>query len=61
MWEVKPWGPDTDLNALGKKIINEIKLDGLVEDLERVIDEVFKVRVKAEQGEKKIVDDTTKM
>lgn len=30
LWEVKPWGPDTDLNALGKKIINEIKLDGLV-------------------------------
>ena len=26
-----------------------------------MIDEVFKVRVKAEQGEKKIVEDTTKM
>ena len=30
LWEVKPWGPETDLNALGKKIINEIKKDGLV-------------------------------
>merc|ERR1712151_612028 len=29
IWEVKPWGPDTDLEALGKKIISEIKMDGL--------------------------------
>ena len=33
----------------------------MVEDLEKVIDEVFKVRVKSEQGEKKIVEDTTRM
>ena len=32
-----------------------------MEDLEKVIDEVFKVRVKSEQGEKKIVEDTTRM
>ena len=40
---------------------NEAKHNNLVEDLEKVIDEVFTARVKAEQGEKKIVEDTTKM
>ena len=30
IWEVKPYGPETDLDALGKKIIAEIKKDGLV-------------------------------
>ena len=39
----------------------EGKHNNLVEDLEKVIDEVFKVRVKSEQGEKKIIEDTTKM
>lgn len=39
----------------------ESKHNNLVEDLEKVIDEVFKVRVKSEQGEKKIIEDTTKM
>ena len=39
----------------------ETKHNNLVEDLEKVIDEVFKVRVKSEQGEKKIVEDTTRM
>lgn len=33
----------------------------MVEDLEKVIDEVFKVRVKSEQGEQKIIQDTTRM
>ena len=33
----------------------------MVEDLEKVIDEVFKVRVKAEKGEQKIVEDTVRM
>jgi hypothetical protein len=35
----------------------ESKHNNLVEDLEKVIDELFKVRVKAEQGEKKVVED----
>jgi len=39
----------------------ENKHNNLVEDLEKVIDEVFKVRVKSEQGEKKIVEDTEHM
>ncbi len=39
----------------------EIKHNNMVEDLEKVIDEVFKVRVKAEKGEQKIVDDTVRM
>jgi elongation factor 1-beta len=30
IWEVKPWGPETDLDALGKKILAEVKMDGLV-------------------------------
>merc|ERR1712183_482220 len=29
IWEVKPWGPETDLDALGKKILTEVKMDGL--------------------------------
>lgn len=32
-----------------------------MEDLEKIIDEVFQVRVKAEQVEKKLVEDTFKM
>ena len=28
--EVKPWGPEIDLDALGKKICNEVVMDGLV-------------------------------
>ena len=24
IWDIKPWGPETDLDELGKKIINEI-------------------------------------
>jgi len=28
IWEVKPWGEDTDLDAMAKKIL-EIKMDGL--------------------------------
>ena len=39
----------------------ETKHNNLVEDLEKVIDEVFKVRVKSEQGEQKIIQDTTRM
>ena len=39
----------------------EIKHNNMVEDLEKVIDEVFKVRVKAEKGEQKIVEDTVRM
>ena len=27
--EVKPWGPDVDLDALGKKICEEVKQEGL--------------------------------
>ena len=27
--EVKPWGPDVDLDTLGKRIYTEIKQDGL--------------------------------
>ena len=37
------------------------KHNALVEDLEKVIDEMFKVRVKSEQGEQKIVEDTVRM
>lgn len=29
IWEVKPWGPETDLDALGKKILSDIVMDGL--------------------------------
>lgn len=39
----------------------ETKHNNMVEDLEKVIDEVFKVRVKAEKGEQKIVEDTVRM
>jgi len=28
--EVKPWGPEVDLDELGKKIIEEVTMDGLV-------------------------------
>ena len=28
--EVKPWGPEVDLDSLGKKIIDEVTMDGLV-------------------------------
>ena len=28
--EVKPWGPETDLDKLGKKILKEVAMDGLV-------------------------------
>ena len=27
--EVKPWGPEIDLDKLGKKIIKDVKMDGL--------------------------------
>ena len=30
IWDIKPWGPETDLDMLGKKIIEEIKMDGLM-------------------------------
>lgn len=40
---------------------SESKHNSMVEDLEKVIDEIFKVRVKTEQGEQKIVEDTVKM
>ena len=40
---------------------NEAKHNVLVEDLEKLIDETFKVRVKAEQSEQKIVEDTVRM
>ena len=33
----------------------------MVEDIERVIDEVYNVRVKTEQSEKKVLDDTFKL
>lgn len=39
----------------------ELKNNNLVEDLEKIIDEVFQVRVKAEQVEKKLTEDTFKM
>ena len=39
----------------------EIKHNNMVEDLEKVIDEVFKVRVKTEKSEQKIVQDTIGM
>lgn len=29
IWDIKPWGPETDLDMLGKKIIDEIKMEGL--------------------------------
>ena len=29
IWEVKPYDADTDLNALGRKIIEEVEMDGL--------------------------------
>ena len=28
--EVKPWGPETDLEALAKKVLEEVVKDGLV-------------------------------
>ena len=39
----------------------ELKNNNLVEDLEKIIDEVFQVRVKAEQVENKLAQDTFKM
>jgi len=38
----------------------ETKHNNMVEDLEKVIDEVFKVRVKTEKVEQKLVEDTIK-
>lgn len=35
--------------------------DNLIEDLEKVIDEVYQMRVKAESSEKKVVEDTFKL
>ena len=35
--------------------------DSVVQDLERVIDEVFNTRVKVEQSEKKVLEDTFKL
>ena len=35
--------------------------DNLLEDLEKVIDEVYQMRVKAESSEKKVVEDTFKL
>lgn len=35
--------------------------DNLVEDIEKVIDEVYQMRVKAETSEKKVVEDTFKL
>jgi len=29
IWEVKPWGPETDLDKLGAKILAEVNMDGL--------------------------------
>jgi hypothetical protein len=37
---------------------NRASQDNLVEDLEKVIDEVFQMRVKLENSEKKFLDDT---
>ena len=37
---------------------NRVSHDNLVEDLEMVIDEVFQMRVKVENSEKKFVEDT---
>ena len=39
----------------------EIKNNNLVEDLEKVADTMQQVRVKVDQGERKIVEDTLKM
>lgn len=39
----------------------ELKNNNLVEDLEKIIDEVFNVRVKTEKVEKKLVEDTYMM
>lgn len=30
IWDVKPWGPEVDLDKLGAQIIADIKMDGLV-------------------------------
>lgn len=30
LFEIKPWGPDEDLDALAKKVIAEVKMDGLL-------------------------------
>lgn len=30
IFEVKPWGPETDLDKLAKKIIDEVVMDGLM-------------------------------
>lgn len=35
--------------------------DNLVEDIEKVIDEVYQMRVKGENGDKKLVEDTYKL
>ena len=35
--------------------------DNLVEDIEKVIDEVYQMRVKAENSEKKVIEDTFKL
>lgn len=39
----------------------EAKHNNMVEDLEKVIDEVFKVRVKSEKVEQKIVEDNSRV
>jgi len=28
--EIKPWGPETDLDELAKKVLKEVAMDGLV-------------------------------
>merc|ERR1712113_871543 len=30
IWDVKPWGPEINLDELGAQIIADIKMDGLV-------------------------------
>lgn len=35
--------------------------DNIVEDMEKVIEEVYQLRVKAENAEKKVVEDTYKL
>jgi ABC-type phosphate transport system auxiliary subunit len=50
------------VNIINKNL-EETKMqhDAVVEDIEKIIEEVYQVRVKTEQSEKKVLEDTFKL